>query len=305
MSSYGYKRSTNPFLDSLKLKPNVNFKLGISAGVATDVSLPMFFNMAPRADSSQQIYSKNRNLFKMAQQNGFETYFISAQDSNALGLIKGYLLPVYINHYASFEELTNEKKPGLDGVLVDYLKEVQFSKPTFLVLHQRGSHAEYFERYPAEKNFFHYSPSSSFQIAHTDAYDNSVRYTDEILQQIVELTLQKTKRPTYIIFTSDHGESVGERGFYGHNNIHESAQYLVPMIIIALNGAPLDFIQKKNHEDLNKQYMSHYELSQIVASLLGYKIEHFSTQSKGYSEPAVCYQDWAAMRISILMQRVD
>ncbi len=283
MSSYGYQRPTDPFLASLKLKPNVSFKLGISAGVATDVSLPMFFNMAPRADSSQQIYSKNRNLFKMAEQNGFETYFISAQDSLGLSLIKGYLLPVYINHYTTLEELTNEKNRGLDGALVDYLKDVQFSKPTFLVLHQRGSHAEYFERYPPEKNFFNYSPSSPFHIGHTNAYDNSVRYTDEIMQQIVELTLQKTKRPTYIIFTSDHGESVGERGIYGHNNFHHSVQYHVPIIIIALNGAPLDFIQKKNHEDLNKQYMSHYELSRIVASLLGYQIVHFSTQVNGYS----------------------
>ncbi len=283
MSIYGYNRPTTPFLDSLKLKPNVNFKLGISAGVATDVSLPMFFNMAARADSSQQIYSKNRNLFKLAKKNGFETYFISAQDSYRLNIVKPLLLPGYIEHFAALDEFTDPKNPGWDNVLVNYLKEIRFSRPTFLVLHQHGSHAEYFDRYPPEKNFFHYSPSSSFQIAHTDAYDNSVRYTDEIMQQIVELTLQKTERPTYIIFTSDHGESLGIDGVYGHNNINYPIQHFVPIIFIALNGAHLDFIHKKNREDLNKKYMSHYELSQIVASLLGYKIDHFSAQSKGYS----------------------
>ena len=67
MSSYGYYQPVCPCFDSLKSKPNVIFKQGISAGISMDVSLPMFFNIAIKPDSSEQIDSGNRNLFKMAK----------------------------------------------------------------------------------------------------------------------------------------------------------------------------------------------------------------------------------------------
>jgi glucan phosphoethanolaminetransferase (alkaline phosphatase superfamily) len=283
MSAYGYDRPTTPFLNSLKHHRQIIFKKGISAGVSTDVSLPMFFNMALRPDSSKAIASGHRNLFMMAQKNGFETYFISAQSSFHLGLLRGYLLPAYISHYADANLLGGaHKKSVFDEKLADYLDtSVDFSQPTFLVLHERGSHAEYIHRYPANAAVFQ-TKHGSFQQNQIDTYDNSVRYTDAVLERIVQLVQQKTQRPTYLIFTADHGESLGNHGIFGHENLSQPEQHQVPIVIIGINGADLRFIHRKNREDINQKFMSHYELSQIVAYLLGYSITDFSTQSTGY-----------------------
>lgn len=100
---------------------------GISAGVETDISLPMIFNMVQQPDATMQIASTNRNLFKMAKANGFETHFISTQGYYALKIIKGYLFPSYIDHYADARLFgANEDGDALDFNFLKYLQSVDF-----------------------------------------------------------------------------------------------------------------------------------------------------------------------------------
>lgn len=278
MSCYGYKRPTTPYLDSLKNQNNVVFKFGISSGVCTDVSLPLFFNMIRRPDGSHEIASTHRNLFKMAEQNGFETHFISTHQAGNFGLIQEYLFPAYINHFA----VLGRKQYALDNSLLNYLKKVDFSRPTFLVLQPGGSHSPYTDRYPAQFDYFKSDAATLFKQSQINAYDNSVRYTDYIVQQLIAITRSKTTRPTYIIFTSDHGEGLGDNGVFGHNNLYVQQEHEVPIMIMAINGASLDFLKQKTAIDINTAYMSHYELSKIIAKLLGYRIEKLSTQHSGY-----------------------
>ena len=283
MSSYGYSRPTTPYLDSIKNNSNVIFKEGISAGVSTDVTLSSFFNMLVRPDATLQLSSGHRNLFKMAQENGFETHFITAQAHSSLNVTKSYLFPKYIDHYgdsmifgAPFHQLV------YDINLFNYLKTADFKKPTFMVLQQSGSHTPYIEHYPEQFNFFAKSKTNSFQQTQIDTYDNTVRYTDYVLGQIVQMVRQKANRPTLLIFTSDHGESLGENGIYGHENIRMKDQHYVPMVFMTFRGANFDFLKQKFREDINNRYMSHYELSEAVARLLGYQTPNFSQQKDGY-----------------------
>ncbi len=219
----------------------------------------------------------------MAQENGFETQFISAQAHSSLNVIKSYLFPKYIDHYgdslafgAAFNHL------AYDINLLNYLKTADFKNPTFMVLHQSGSHSPYAEHYPDQFNFFTNGKTESFQQTQIDTYDNSVRYTDYVLGQIVQTVRQKANRPTLLIFTSDHGESLGENGIYGHENIRIKDQHYVPMVFMTFNGARFDFLKEKSREDINSRYMSHYELSEAVARLLGYQSPNFSQQKEGY-----------------------
>jgi arylsulfatase A-like enzyme len=66
-----------------------------------------------------------------------------------------------------------------------------------------------------------------------DAYDRAIKYTDEelikpVLEKIRELELCGK---TIIIVTADHGELLGEHGFYGHNNLLVDESLRVPLII--------------------------------------------------------------------------
>lgn len=283
MSSFGYSRTTTPFLDSLKQKNQAVFKWGISGGVSTDISLSSFFNMVVRPDATAQIATGRFNLFKMAKANGFETHFISAQARYYLSVLKINLMPRYIDHYGDSSFFgAGYKENVYDSKLIDYVKTLDLKKPVFLVLHQRGSHFPYSERYPGSYTFFKPNVNADFQHQQIDTYDNSVRYTDDFIDFLVKIVTEKTKRPTYLIFTSDHGESLGENGIYGHNNLQVGTQHMVPIVIMGLSGAKLNFLTKKESEDVNPQYMSHYELSQIVAYLLGYQVTHFSHQAAGY-----------------------
>lgn len=283
MSSYGYARTTTPFLDTLKNNPNVVFKRGISAGVMTDISLPMIFNMVPQPDATMQIASTNRNLFKLAKANGFETHFISTQGHYALKLIKGYLFPGYIDHYGDAMLFgADQNSDALDFNLLKYFQSVDFEKPQFVVLHQKGSHMPYEARYPLKFEIFPNSTDISFHDQQVNSYDNSVRYTDAFLAELIKIIETKTTRPTYVIFTSDHGESLGENGIYGHTRIKENIQHHVPIIFMAFHGANLDFLKDKAQKDIAPDYMSHLEMSQAIASFLGYQLPFKSQQSQGY-----------------------
>ena len=80
-----------------------------------------------------------------------------------------------------------------DAALLPYLeKELDKSdEDMFIVLHTYGSHFNYHERYPAE--FRIYTPDKAEGIRQSykkelrNAYDNSIRYTDYVLGEIVDM----------------------------------------------------------------------------------------------------------------------
>jgi len=129
-----------------------------------------------------------------------------------------------------------------DGVLLEPLgKELQRlkSKSSLLVIHQKGSHGPtYFERYP--KSFEKFTPvcqssdiKSCTQEELVNAYDNTIYYTDYLLNNIIE-KLKGFNNKSLLLYVSDHGESLGEKGFYLHGtpkSIAPEEQYQVPFIM--------------------------------------------------------------------------
>jgi len=68
-----------------------------------------------------------------------------------------------------------------------------------------------------------------------NTYDNTIVYTDQFLDQTISL-LEKyeTTHDTAMLYLSDHGESLGENGFYLHGVpyfIAPDEQKHVPMIL--------------------------------------------------------------------------
>jgi len=91
------------------------------------------------------------------------------------------------------------------------------------VLHQNGSHGPaYSERYPAAEEHFRPACHSNRLDACTheeviNAYDNSIRYTDQVLAaQVRQLEMRQGEFDSLLIYVSDHGESLGEQGMYLH-----------------------------------------------------------------------------------------
>ena len=120
-----------------------------------------------------------------------------------------------------------------EGMLVglqEYINGIQ-TGDIFIVLHQMGNHGPaYYKRYP--KAFEKFTPvcktnqleeCSAEEIG--NAYDNAVLYTDYFLSKTINLLKQNTAQfETAMVYFSDHGESMGEKGLY----LHGLPYYMAP-----------------------------------------------------------------------------
>ncbi|THB74492.1 MAG: phosphoethanolamine transferase, partial [Desulfobulbaceae bacterium] len=109
--------------------------------------------------------------------------------------------------------------PSYDEDLLAPLKQaLATGGPKLIFLHLQGSHAEYHRRYPDSLSVDHLSslpPSLSERVSfHVNSYDLSVRYTDQVVEKVLELL---KNQDAVLLFTSDHGEEVFQFGdFIGH-----------------------------------------------------------------------------------------
>jgi lipid A ethanolaminephosphotransferase len=94
---------------------------------------------------------------------------------------------------------------------------------TVIVFHQAGSHGPaYYQRYPKAFEIFKPVCSSNelsrcAREAVVNAYDNSLLYTDHnVARQIDALKAAAATVDGVLLYVSDHGESLGEKGVYLH-----------------------------------------------------------------------------------------
>ncbi|RXK07182.1 phosphoethanolamine transferase [Halarcobacter bivalviorum] len=277
MSLYDYKIKTTPFLDSIKDDENFVYKKGIASGVVTDVAVPSFFNIIKRPDGVPQIISTNTCLFKMAKNNGFQTYFYSSQAQDQLAQLKSYICTKWIDDYVDGTSVTKDiDKPALDTFLLDKIEQVDFSKPSFVALQQRASHTPFIDTFPKEFEIFTKDNiEDKTIIQNTIDYANSIHYTDYIISQLVKKVKERTNRPTYFIFTSDHASNVGDPNRQGHGRLNYDAVYQVPFFVYGINNAEL---LKDKFSDF--EFISHYQMGNVVSNLLGYeeKYDYFNVR---------------------------
>lgn len=267
MSLYGYDIQSTPFLDSLKNNENFIYKKGISSGVVTDVGIPSFFNMIKEPDGVQQAISQNTCLFKMAKENGFQTYFYSVQSQGQLTQLKSYLCTKWIDDYIDATSVTKDvDTPTLDEFLLTKIDDIDFSKPSFITLHQRTSHTPFLDTFPETFKIFNKDNIKDKEIDQNSIdYLNSLTYTDYIIKSTIKKVSEKTNRPTYFIFTSDHSTSI-EKSRNGHGRLDYDSVWQIPFIIYGINN-PIKL--SDNFQDF--PYISHYQVGNLVSYLLGYK----------------------------------
>ena len=223
----GYARKTNPYT----IKQNViSFKKVASCGTSTRVALPCLFSSSPRRTFYPFLADHQDNLLHILKRADLNLIWI---DNNGAGNCQGIC--------KSIESIVLN---DLDGVVIKELRQklkAIVNKDSFIVLHLHGSHGpDYFEKYP--DSFRYFTPDcrkNDFRFCNKqaliNAYDNTILYTDFVLSQVIE-TLQEhhTLFNSALIYTSDHGESLGEKGIYEHCTPYVIApieQTQVPLIV--------------------------------------------------------------------------
>ena len=281
-SLFGYEQDTTPFLRSMAKDSHFIYKKAISCGVSTNVAIPTYLHMACGLNATVKIVEEKTCLFKMAKENGFNTYFFSAQAGDSLKGLINYYCPKYIDLFRSAFEITGKKEYYTairDKILINELDQVDFAKSNFIIVQQRTSHAPYEENYPEEFQIFK-KEDGTFRENMKNHFLNSIRYTDSFLEEMFRYIRQRIKQKrTYLMFFADHGEAMGEGGRWGHLQLYPE-QYEVPFFIYDFQKGLLTPMMQKI--DDRKAFFTFQQISQITAYLLGYHQEYFSEKNFTY-----------------------
>lgn len=253
-SLYGYEYNTTPnLLELSKDYKNFTYKKGIASAIATQQSIPAFFNLQREPKNYKMQINMKFNLFKLAKEQGFKTFFISAQKVGLFNNLGRQFIDVFIT-VEDEKELFDIKR---DEALLTILKNQELSDKNFIVLHQRNIHSPYEKNYSHKQKEFDKFESS---------YDNATLYNDYLYKHIITYFTHHSQNPLYFFITSDHGELTGQNGLYGHVSlIPEVAN--IPIILYTRNAN-----SNIQNEFKNMFMPTHYELGILLAKIMGYTI---------------------------------
>ena len=217
MSLYGYTRSTTPQVEAQRKQIKL-FNQAISGAPYTALSVPLSLT----ADSvlSHDIHNYPDNIINMANQAGFQTFWLSSQSAfrqNGTAVTSIAMRAMETVYVRGFDELL---LPHLSQAL-----QQKTQQKKLIVLHLNGSHEPACSAYPQSSAVF--QPQDDQDAC----YDKPIHYTDSLLGQVFELL--KDRRASVMYF-ADHGleRDPTKKNVYFHGGREASQQaYHVPMFI--------------------------------------------------------------------------
>ncbi|WP_375326919.1 phosphoethanolamine transferase [Candidatus Tisiphia endosymbiont of Nemotelus uliginosus] len=257
----GYPKDTTPYLTTIT---NLfSFKAQASSN-HTYIAVPSIMSRYSSKDLDKSL--KETSFLSVFADLGFNTYWIGTQtllqylkskkQSTIYDEVKFVMLP---------GGSTLLKMNDYDEKMLPYIEKFLDSSTgkQVIVVHMSGSHWNYSARYP--KEFQKFTPGCN-QIVKSDPstcnieglvndYDNSILYTDFFLFSLVKLL---KNRNAFLIYVSDHAESLGENGYYGHGGPLIPEQTTILLIVWVSD----------------KFNMQHPELVKSVKTYLGSELSH-------------------------------
>ncbi|MFM8950568.1 MAG: phosphoethanolamine transferase, partial [Bacteroidota bacterium] len=217
MSLYGYQRETNPLLSK---RNDLWICNNVISSYATTIKCVL--SMLSESNMENKIPLNNSlSLFDVFSSAGYKTHWISNQspigiwDNTIFNLAKTANSVVYTNN-SSNSSLETTLVPSYDQKILPQLKrslDIDTSKNKFIGIHLMGSHISYNKRYPAEFDYFKGGETEKEKTI--NQYDNSIRYNDFVLNEIIEMAKDASNRlgmMATVIYVSDHGENVFDIG---------------------------------------------------------------------------------------------
>ena len=219
----GYDRPTNPMLSRADI---VNFGPATSCNTSTIPSLRCMFSRAGRSDTRYVTFATTENLLDVAAHAGVavEWYDNDWTYSGAGVATRIAVDRLYQRDDPAFCQTGGQTGECLDTIFLPVLDQViaETTGPKLVVFHLAGSHFPYVRRYPPD--FATFAPACTATSAAdctpaeiVNAYDNSIRFTDLVLGRMIQTLSHQDRITASILYTSDHGESLGENGVFMHS----------------------------------------------------------------------------------------
>lgn len=237
----GYARPTTPELAAEA--GVINFAQVTSCGTDTETSLPCIFSPWGRRQYDEARIRSSESVLDVFKRAGFRVVWIDNQ-AGCKGVCTGVEStrpdPALSPQHCADGQCQ-------DAALVDKLQQVVGDTPgnLLVVMHQMGNHGPaYFKRYP--EAFKEFTPACEdadlprcTPESIVNAYDNAIRYTDHVIAETVRFLRGHGAHDTGLLYVSDHGESLGEKGLYLHGvpyAIAPDVQTRVPMVMWLSDG---------------------------------------------------------------------
>ncbi|HKM96326.1 MAG TPA: kdo(2)-lipid A phosphoethanolamine 7''-transferase [Buttiauxella sp.] len=276
MGIFGYDRDTTPKLANEK---NLVAFRGESCDTATKLSLRCMFVREGGAEDNPQRTLKEQNVFAVLKQLGFSSDLFAMQSE--LWFYGNTMADNFSYREQIAAEPRNTGKQVDDMLLVEEMKRSVDKHPDgkhLIVLHTKGSHFSYVQRYP--RSFAKWAPecvsidSECSKEQLINAFDNSILYTDTVLDSVIS---QLRDKRAIIFYASDHGESIDEKKHL-HGTPREMAppeQFRVPLLVWASDKYLENPDRAREFEHMQEQAKMkvahrHVELYDTIMGCLGY-----------------------------------
>jgi lipid A ethanolaminephosphotransferase len=237
----GYGRSTNAFTKDLGV---ISFKDVTSCATCTIESVPCMFSFLGQKNFSRSKAKYQDNVLDVLNRAGVNVLWLE-NDGGCKGVCDK------IDHIDMHDIVINKSElcslgackdevflEDLDAK-IDSLHNKGVSNNNLLIMHIIGSHGpSYYERFfEKDAKFYPYCKRNDVQHCTQEelynVYDNTILYTDYVMSKIIQSLKKRNDLNTALIYLSDHGESLGEKGLYLHGipfAVAPIEQKKVPMI---------------------------------------------------------------------------
>lgn len=304
-SLFGYERDTNPRLAALDVTA---FTRVASVSNITRIAVPAALAHIPVLNARGIVDPMAQpSLVKAFREAGYATYWISNQAAVGLHDSSIAVYAAEAQHRVFLNPGSYSSRGSLDEILLPELERVLAVKgeKKLIVLHTLGSHFDPSLRYPSEfskmwsssKSKFDAKQGLSLSTRQSDAYDNSVLYTDHLLGEVIR-KVSRYDSQAVVAYFSDHGVDMHRVSCDLSSPINRltRASYHVPTIFWASEKFKQQQPQiwsalKENREEpytTGAIFASLLEMSGIVMSALSYsELESFIRSNKGVSRDSL------------------
>lgn len=278
LSLYGYERKTTPNFDSYR--SDLEIFTNVKSSYATTI------------DALKGVLTFDRDIAKgdivsFLNKAGFKTFWISNQfaiekSDGIFGtearLTSGFF--VFKNNYHH----RGGRSSAYDEVLIDPFKNAlnYDADKKVIFIHLLGSHIDYVKRYPKIFDKFT-SPEMTKCSKEVAEYDNSILYTDYVLNKILNELRARKDEITAFIYFSDHGEDCRDckESIHTHNEGIEFC-YEIPMILWLSDEYQKIRPEFKKLLDCNKHYQTGVMIHSLL-DLIGLRNEYIDLKKSLFS----------------------
>lgn len=272
MSAYGYARNTTPWINN---SATVIFKNARSSHTHTMATLSKALTSSNQYNKKD--YYESESIISVAKNAGFKTAWISNQVSvgawdNLVSVIaKESHYYKFINKSIGKTSATKDLDENLATHLTDYLETIDPNDNHFIVIHMMGSHWNYCDRTRGADINLPTAPYYFYLNKQNTCYDKSVKYTDQVLEEIHKTLITKPQFKS-LLFTSDHADDV-----FG-NKKHNSAfftEHMTEIPLIFWAGGIFEADRLLNMHNNKKLYFTNDLLFDTMIGILGLDSEAY------------------------------